>query len=321
MPIVKHLIFVATLLSFSVSAQQPSTIFKSLENFGDNPGELTASYFSDNETNPNLVVLLHGCTQNGEQLAQQSGMLGLARQRGFALLLPQQSSNNNIQNCFNWFSSQDQQRDVGESLSLKNMITTLTSRTKAQRVYIAGISAGGAMASAMLVNYPDIFTAGAVIAGLPYPCANNLTKAISCMRTGPSQTAQQLANIVNHYPHIAESIDAKKSWPRLSVWTSSTDKVVNPRNGQHLAQQWAHLSEIAAVPVVSQRQNYQLSQWRNASEQVVIELIEIEGVGHGMAVNSELANGGVEAPFLLKSTVSTAVSIVDFWGLGERNGS
>lgn len=158
----------ASSLSLTVAAHASARAFEPVNDFGANPGALTASIYTP-ATNPGsaLVVLLHGCVQDGIELADNSGLTGLAQEKQFAVLVPQQSFDNNVKRCFNWFSAQDTQVDSGEMLSLKNMITQAQATTGAKRVYLVGLSAGGAMASAALVNYPDFFTAGAVIAGLP----------------------------------------------------------------------------------------------------------------------------------------------------------
>ncbi|MCJ8297276.1 MAG: PHB depolymerase family esterase [Colwellia sp.] len=179
----------------TLAISQTLANFQPLNSFGDNPGELTASYLSPSKQAKSLVVLLHGCVQKGETLAKQSGFVALAKQYNFTLLLPQQSQKNNVKSCFNWFSEQDSAKDQGEVLSIKNMISAVKTQAGIEQVYIAGLSAGGAMTSALLTHYPDLFSAGAVIAGLPYPCANDLAKAISCMRNGPSQSAIELVSI------------------------------------------------------------------------------------------------------------------------------
>ncbi len=311
-----HKIISSVTLFFGLLLSQHTLAnFTTLTTFGDNPGELSASYYTPSEQPINLVVLLHGCVQSGETLAQQSGLLALAKQHNFALLMPQQNQNNNIKNCFNWFSEQDTNKNSGENLSIKNMITTLHTKLNSQNTYVLGLSAGGAMTSSLLVNYPELFHAGAVIAGLPYPCANNLIKAISCMRGGPSQTAQELSQQV-----LALQRNKKQDWPKLSVWTGSNDQVVNPKNAQVLAEHWAQLSlhNGSKKAEVKQQPNYQISQWKNAQNQVQVELIELENIGHGIAINSQQENGGSAADFLLAAPLSAAIHIIDFWKINNQ---
>jgi len=283
--------------------------FSPLTNFGDNPGELTASYYLPNESTNNLVVLLHGCVQNGEKLAEQSGFLGLAQANNFTLLIPQQNEMNNIKTCFNWFSTQDIKKDEGELLSIKNMILAVKNKTKSNKVYIAGLSAGGAMTNVMLVHYPELFTSAAIIAGIPFPCADNLIKAISCMRNGPSQTPVDLIQLVNRVNSTTPN------WPNLTIWTGTADNIVNPLNSITLAQQWAGLKNLNTAPVITQYSGYQTKRWQNNEKQNVIELVMIDGLDHGISVNSTVKNGGKSAPFLLESPISAAVNIVKYWQL------
>lgn len=298
-------VLLITLIPFvsvsSVAAQS------ALTDFGSNPGELTASYVQGAKGNKNLIVLLHGCVQQGELLAQQSGLLALAKQKKFSLLMPQQSTNNNIKGCFNWFSQQDIEKNQGESLSIKNMISTVNAEHNFSNIYIIGLSAGGAMASSMLVNYPELFTAGAIVAGIPYPCADNLITAIACMRSGPSQAPAQLTKLVK------KITPAQTQWPPLSIWTGSQDLVVNPKNSQQLAIHWAQLSQSSQQPIISNYSGYKISQWQGINKRINVELIEIENMDHGIAVAPTLENGGSEAAFVIKAPISTVLYLLDAW--------
>ena len=112
---------------------------------------------------------------------------------GFALLLPQQQSANNANSCFNWFEPGDTARGAGEARSIKQMVDRMRSDygSDAGKIFVTGLSAGGAMAAVMLATYPEVFAAGAVIAGLPYRCAGTLVQALSCMSPGTNLTPSQ----------------------------------------------------------------------------------------------------------------------------------
>lgn len=309
MPLFIKLCLLLSLFSPSAIAKQAPEPFTKLTTFGSNPGNLSASFITSTKASDKLVVLLHGCVQSGKQFAKQSGFVGLAEKHQFNLLIPQQSEQNNIQGCFNWFSPQDQQRDKGEALSLKQMIETLKKQTQATKVYIAGLSAGGAMASAMLINYPDLFDAGAIISGIAYPCADNLTKAISCMRNGPSQTIEELVQ-------QAQAIQPKQTnWPRLIVFTGEQDKVVAPINAKSIVQQWLGLSRISTTPQQFKHTGYQQQQWRRDSGLLAVKMFQIADMGHGIAINNSIENGETEAPYLLKTPLSSANEIIKFWFL------
>lgn len=300
--------FFSLILSISSFAN-----FQTLANFGDNPGALTASYFQPKKISSSLVVLLHGCIQNGEELAMQSGFVQLAKQHGFTLLVPQQSQKNNVKSCFNWFSEQDSLKDQGEVQSIKNMVVALKAKTKVNDVYIAGLSAGGAMSSAMLVHYPELFSAGAVVAGLPYPCANNLAKAISCMRNGPSQSTNELVELIKN------SNKTINSWPRLLVITGNEDVVVNPKNATSLALQWAKLTSSDNKELNHSFSDYQARSWLNKADETQVKLLTINKIGHGISVNTALKNRESSSAYLPKSSVDSAKSIVDFWLVMDKS--
>ncbi len=299
------------LLAFGVSLSSHAN-FQKLETFGENPGDLEASYFTPKIENPALVVLLHGCAQHGDELALQSGLLGLAKKHNFALLLPQQSLSNNIKRCFNWYSEDDFTRGSGETLSMKNMIDHLKVQLGSKELYILGLSAGGAMASGMLANYPELFTGGAVVAGIPFPCADGLITGISCMRNGPSQTADELVTLVKKLN------PQQTTWPKLSVWTGDKDSIVNPFNSSKLAQQWAKLSGLKVNPTIDKKSGYTITRWKNLAKETQVELIEVANLGHGIMVNPQVENGGEESDYLLASPVSTVKHVIDFWQLSSQ---
>jgi len=314
MSIIKHLKTSFLTITLVLLSHHSFAAFIELKSFGENPGDLKASYYlpkmnDSNSSSPALVVLLHGCAQQAEELAQQSGLLGLAKQYNFALLLPQQGLTNNIKHCFNWYSADDYTKDKGETLSIKNMVTTLKQKLASENVFIIGLSAGGAMASSLLVNYPELFTAGAVVAGIPFPCADGLITGISCMKNGPSQTTEELVTLI-------QKTNTKQTiWPKLSVWTGANDSIVNPLNSSMLAQQWLQLSKIRSKPMVDKNSGYTITRWQNVDKEVQVELVEVMKRGHGIMVNPKVENGGEVSDYLLASPLSTAKHLVEFWQL------
>src|ERR1700722_1138218 len=130
------------------------------QNFGTNPGALRMfTYLPPNVSGEiPLVVVLHGCTQTAAGYDQGAGWSTLANRYGFALLFPEQQRANNPNGCFNWFQTGDIERGHGEALSIRQMIAKMVSdhAIDARRVFVTGLSAGGAMTSVMLATYPDV---------------------------------------------------------------------------------------------------------------------------------------------------------------------
>jgi len=159
-----------------------------IADFGSNPGNLRMFRYLPSTLQPStpLVIALHGCKQTASDYGDQTGWIQFADRWGFVLLLPQQQQTNNHWSCFNWFRPGDSSRDQGEALSIQQMIDRMKADypIDPDRIYITGLSAGGAMAAVMLATYPEVFASGAIIAGIPYRCASGLWSALRCMLWG-----------------------------------------------------------------------------------------------------------------------------------------
>lgn len=121
-----------------------------------------------------LVVGLHGCKQSAGSFDDESGWTSRADASRFALLFPEQQEANHRDRCFRFFSSDHNRRDQGEAASIRAMIEAMKASHGIDpgRIFDTGLSAGGGMAAVMLAAYPEVFQAGAIIAGLPYGCAS-----------------------------------------------------------------------------------------------------------------------------------------------------
>ena len=136
-----------------------------------------------------LVVMLHGCTQDPGDFAAGTGMNERAREQGFFVLYPAQSQAANPSRCWNWFKRSHQQRDRGEPALIAGMTQAVMKRhgIDARRVYIAGLSAGGAMAAIVAAAYPEMFAAVGVHSGLPCGAASDVAGALAVMKSGFAQ--------------------------------------------------------------------------------------------------------------------------------------
>ena len=152
-------------------ARRPGRL-RAIADFGSNPGNLAMHAYAPQGvgTSPALVVALHGCTQSADSYDQGTGWSDLADRFGFVVVFPEQQPANNPKNCFSWFLPGDTARDSGEALSIRQMVAKATEEfgVDRSRIFVTGLSAGGAMTSAMLATYPEVFAGGAIIAGLPY---------------------------------------------------------------------------------------------------------------------------------------------------------
>jgi poly(hydroxyalkanoate) depolymerase family esterase len=155
-----------------------------------------------------LIVMLHGCTQDPDDFAAGTGMDELARARGLFVLYPQQTARANPQRCWNWFKHNHQRRGSGEPALIAAAVRAVLLRHRAdpQRVFVAGLSAGGAMADIVGAAYPDLFAAVGVHSGLPRGAAGSVGEALAAMggregSAGPTSKPsgqQPLPTIVFH---------------------------------------------------------------------------------------------------------------------------
>ncbi|MEJ1978512.1 MAG: PHB depolymerase family esterase [Acetobacteraceae bacterium] len=204
--------------------------------FGANPGALRMLRYVPAGLPPGapLVVVLHGCSQTAASYDTGTGWSTLAERHGFALLLPEQRRANNAHGCFNWFEPGDTARGEGEVASIRSMIAHMVvdHRLDQQRIYITGLSAGGAMTAAMLATYPDLFAGGAIIAGLPYRAAVNTKDALAAMFHCRSLPAPVWGDLVRN------AGPAPRRYPTIAIWHGDADTTVTPGNALESAKQW-----------------------------------------------------------------------------------
>ena len=181
-----------------------------------------------------LIVMLHGCTQNPDEFATGTSMNGLAEESTFLVAYPAQSGNANMQRCWNWFQASDQQRGRGEPSIIAGITKQVMDEYSVAdgQVYVAGMSAGGAMAAILGATYPDLYAAVGVHSGLAPGSAHDLSSAFTAMRQG--------GPIVAHPENTGQE---RKILPTI-IFHGDGDTTVHPRNGERLL---AHLEAVRAA--------------------------------------------------------------------------
>ena len=285
--------------------------------FGANPGALGMWLHAPEGLPPGapLVVVLHGCGQTAAAYASGAGWVELADAYGFAVLCPEQTRANNANLCFNWFEPGDTQRGAGEAASIAQMVRHAIAalRADARRVFITGLSAGGAMTTVMLATYPETFYGGAVVAGLPYAAARGVNDALGAMRRIPDLPAGAWGD------KVRAAAPAPARWPSVAIWYGDADTTVTPAAAQALVVQWCDVHgaiRSAALPHTKGRHTHVA--WLRPDGSVAVELHRIAGLGHGAPISTRGDEAcGSAAPWILEAGVSSSREIARSWGLLE----
>lgn len=290
---------------------------REIAGFGSNPGNLRMlTYVPDDlPEGAGLVVVLHGCTQTATSYDTATGWSTLADRHGFALLLPEQRRSNNPLRCFNWFRQQDYLRDGGEAESIRQMIERMIAERgiDRSRIFVTGLSAGGAMTSVMLATHPELFAGGAIVAGVPYRCANGLQEGFDVIFQGRALSELEWGEKVR-----AASAHGGP-WPRVQVWHGDADSTVKPMNGEEVVKQWRDVHGLSAEPAHEEQIGpHRRRVWRDADGRDLVVHYSVSGMAHGQAIDPDGIDGcGRPAPFIIDAGISSPTHIARSWGLTE----
>jgi poly(hydroxyalkanoate) depolymerase family esterase len=232
-----------------------------------------------------LIVMLHGCTQSPDDFATGTHMNELAEEHTFLVAYPAQAGNANMQKCWNWFQAADQQRGRGEP----SLIAGITSQVMDEyevaegRVYMAGMSAGGAMAAIMGATYPDLYAAIGVHSGLAPGSAHDMSSAFTAMRQGGPVVARR----------EAPNEERAEIVPTI-VFHGDRDTTVHPRNGERLLVDLDIAGgQDGPSPRVRTRQGrvpggYEYTRfiYRGADGRALVERWSVHGLGHAWSGGS-----------------------------------
>jgi len=286
--------------------------------FGSNPGNLAMYRYVPvhaREKAP-LVLVLHGCTQTAESYAQDTGFNDLADRLGFLVVYGEQKKENHRLRCFHWFSPDHFTRDQGEAASLRQMVERMRSdySVDGARVFVTGTSAGACMSVNMLAAYPEVFAGGAIMAGIPYGCAGGFLSGLRCMFFPKDRSADEWGRLAR----AAAPAGITASYPTVSIFHGSRDRLVAPRNAEELAEQWTAVHGTDAAPDREDRvRGHAHRVFLDAAGDPVVEVYTLEGMGHGIAVapGSGDARGGQVGRYAFDVGLWSSFHAAKFWGI------
>lgn len=293
--------------------------------FGTNPGNLNMHKYvpSGIVGAAPLVVVMHGCTQNAQQAADQTGWNKLADLYKFYVVYPEQKSINNAQTCFNWFQTADHDKDQGENLSIKQMVDKMKTDyvIDNSKVFATGLSAGAAMTEVVCATYPDVYSGGAVMAGGPYKSATTVFEASAAMNGFTTKTPSQWADLVT-----GQNLTYIGPYPKMVLFHGTSDPIVNINNLTESVKQWTAvhsadqtseqtIASYAGSPLVT------MNSYHNAPGQEVVRTYSISGFGHAIALDTGtcLQQGGEIATYAYDINFHSTYHAAKFFGLIGAN--
>jgi len=206
----------------------------------------------------------------------------VAERAGAYVVYPEQPVRANGNRCWNWFLPAHQARGHGEPAAIVALVTDLLARhpIDPKRVYVAGLSAGGAMAAILAEQAPDVFAAAGIMAGVPLHASRSVEDAFRAMR-GSLSLAEAVTLLESHRP--ATSYDRL----RVTIWTGLDDRTVNPRNALALVAQFRSLCGVSgAAADVDARAGATIERWRDADGRVRVEAWQLPRIGHAWSGGS-----------------------------------
>jgi poly(hydroxyalkanoate) depolymerase family esterase len=241
-----------------------------------------------------VMVMLHGCTQSADDFAAGTQMNRLSDEHGFLVVYPEQAAHANPSKCWNWFKPQDQRRDAGEPSLIAGIVHEVLQRHNAdpRRVFVAGLSAGAAMAVVLGETYPELFAGVGAHSGLPYGSAHDMPSAMAAMKGGRSGMPGLKAMGGDTGAAHTKAVQAVP----VIVFHGDRDHTVQASNSAHIVQQarQAHethesqgsttgstpLSETTMTGIAPGGRRYSRSVHADADGQVRIENWTLHGAGH-----------------------------------------
>jgi poly(hydroxyalkanoate) depolymerase family esterase len=242
-----------------------------------------------------LVVMLHGCTQSPNDIAAGTQMNALAEENIFLVAYPAQAQGANMNKCWNWFKASDQQRGRGEPSLVAGITHQIIDEYNVAdgRVYVAGMSSGGAMAAIMAEAYPELYAAVGIHSGLAPGAAHDMPSAFAAMHQGEPAAPRRDVPTATSMGHSARIVPA-------IVFHGDHDKTVHPRNADHLLEHYCIAKTTGcrdasggSTPRGTVRQGrisgghaYTRATYRDAEGRAIVERWTVHGLGHAWSGGS-----------------------------------
>jgi poly(hydroxyalkanoate) depolymerase family esterase len=242
-----------------------------------------------------LVVMLHGCTQSPNDIAAGTQMNKLAEENIFLVAYPAQAQGANMNKCWNWFKASDQQRGRGEPSLVAGITRQVIDEYNVAdgRVYVVGMSAGGAMAAIMAEAYPDLYAAVGIHSGLAPGAAHDMPSAFAAMHQGGQAIPRR------DVPTATATGDSARIVPAI-IFHGDRDKTVHPRNADHLLEHYCPAKLTGSrddargsTPQGTVRQGqipggyaYTRATYRDAGGRAIAERWTVHGLGHAWSGGS-----------------------------------
>ncbi|MCB0385435.1 MAG: PHB depolymerase family esterase [Bdellovibrionales bacterium] len=265
-----------------------------------------------------LVVVLHGCFQTGQQMADGTGFNAIAEEEGLYILYPEQTYAANPWKCWNWFKMENLQRDTGELSILSGMTQEIMEAKKipSTRVFVTGLSAGAGMASNLLACYSDLFSGAAIHSGLEYMAATSEQEAHDVLKTGSSRD-------VNETGEIAYKCSPNRQAPlKVMAIHGTKDPFVNTINADRVVDQFIQVNDFiddgrdnnsfkttiqeTRIPNEASKYPARVETYFH-KKRPYMRKIWVEGMGHGWS------GGSPVAPYMDPRGVNVSKEIVDFF--------
>ena len=273
-----------------------------VKNYGTNPGRIKMFMHEPkvaklSSLKKPIVFVLHGCSQSAEGIAKQTQWNVLADKYGFYVVYPQQNLINNPSLCFNWFSTEDVQKNQGESLSIKEMLNYMINNypIDQDRVFVYGVSAGAAMSVVLMANFPDIIDGGALLAGGPFLPELTDLQRMDVMFNPKDNTNEKLGTPIKKL-----NPGFLGNYPKVIIIQGRNDLVVNPKNADLLIKQWSFLHSIDnnltdTLSDFNQSRDVTKFLFKNSEEETKVVFYDINRMGHSIPIDpGVLLNQGGE---------------------------